>query len=378
MQDVPVLDELIAARVEALSLAQKVELVTGASFWTTAAGPDIGLRSMTLSDGPAGVRGPIWSEKEPSAALPSAASMASTFDPALVVRAGRLVADEARRKGVDVILGPTVNLVRSPFGGRNFEAFSEDPVLTAEIAGALVDGIQERGIAATAKHFVCNDSETERLTLNVVVDNQTLRSCYALPFEELVVDHDVAVVLSSYNSINGHSGTESPLLTELLRGEWGFDSLVVSDWGAVRSVEKSGAGGTDVAMPGPTSPWSEGLLEAVEQGRVSEADLDRKVTSLLRLAARQGALDGIAPRVEPATFGAAAQRKPDSPLACRHHDCGGHRASGPALARGWRGQRNGSAAPDRHRGGRHTGCLCGGDGSGGRGRAAARAAHPAR
>lgn len=227
------IDELLGR----LTLEQKVELITGASFWTTAACPEIGLRSLTLSDGPAGVRGRFWSEQHPSAALPNAVCLAATFDPELVERAGRLIGSEARRNGVDVLLGPTVNLHRSPHGGRNFEAFSEDAVLTAQTGGALVDGIQSQGVAATAKHFIGNDSETERMTLDAVIDEATLRSTYALPFEELVVDHDVAAVMSSYNSINGTSGTESPLLESLLRAEWGFRSLVISDWGAVRSVE---------------------------------------------------------------------------------------------------------------------------------------------
>ena len=296
------LGELITGLVSRLSLEQKVALVTGDSFWTTPACPEIGLRALTMSDGPAGVRGRFWSEQHPSASLPSAACLAATFDPSLIERAGRLVGGEARRNGVDLLLGPTVNLVRSAFGGRNFEAFSEDALLTAEIAGALVDGVQAEGVAATAKHFIGNDCETDRMTADSVIDESTLRGVYALPFEELVVEHDVAAVMSSYNRINGVWGTESPLLTKLLRGEWGFDGLVVSDWGAVRSLEASAAGGTDVAMPGPVSPWSEGLVAAVRDGRVAEADVDRKVASLLRLAARVGALDGVAPRVDPSTL----------------------------------------------------------------------------
>ncbi|HOF36960.1 MAG TPA: glycoside hydrolase family 3 C-terminal domain-containing protein [Dermatophilaceae bacterium] len=289
------IDELLGR----LTLEQKVELITGASFWTTAACPEIGLRSLTLSDGPAGVRGRFWSEQHPSAALPNAVCLAATFDPELVERAGRLIGSEARRNGVDVLLGPTVNLHRSPHGGRNFEAFSEDAVLTAQTGGALVDGIQSQGVAATAKHFIGNDSETERMTLDAVIDEATLRSTYALPFEELVVDHDVAAVMSSYNSINGTSGTESPLLESLLRAEWGFASLVISDWGAVRSVEAAAVARTDLAMPGPESPWSEGLVAAVRDGRVDEADVDVKVASLLGLAARLGALSGIPPRQDP-------------------------------------------------------------------------------
>lgn len=300
----------IARRVDALSLEEKVELVSGASFWTTAANPRIGLRALVLSDGPSGVRGAVMSESDPSAALPNSVAVAATFDPELAERVGQLLGDEARRKGVDLLLAPTVNLQRSSYGGRNFEAFGEDPVLTAEIGGAVVSGIQSRGVGATVKHFLANDSETERLSLDAVVDDQVLRENYALPFEEIVRDHGVLAVMSSYNRINGVTGTETPLLADTLRAEWGFDGLVMSDWFAVRTVESAAHAGTDLAMPGPDTVWSAGLADAVRAGRVAVPDLDRKLTAILGVAAELGALDGFAPAIDTAALPTPA--RPDA------------------------------------------------------------------
>ncbi|WGD36771.1 glycoside hydrolase family 3 C-terminal domain-containing protein [Lysinibacter sp. HNR] len=285
-----------------LTLEEKVSLVSGATFWSTTEIERVGLRSLMLSDGPAGVRGPTWSEKHPSASLPNPTALAATFNPELAKRAGQLIGSEARRKNVDIVLGPTVNLHRSPLAGRNFEAFSEDPVLTAETAVALVQGIQSQGVAATAKHFIGNDAETDRFTANSVIDEHTLRTVYALPFEEMVTEAGVWAVMSSYNSINGTTGTESPLLRDMLRGEWGFDGLIISDWDAVRSVEGSGKTETTLAMPGPKTAWNKGLLQAVKDNRVPEADLDKKVIHLLRTAARVGALRGFTPAVDPNTL----------------------------------------------------------------------------
>ena len=165
------MEELLAS----LSLEQKVRLLTGADFWALPAEPAIGLRSIVTSDGPAGVRGRLWDERHPSANVPSPTALAATWDVQRVERLGRLLAFEARRKGVDVLLAPTVNLHRSPLGGRVFECFSEDPYLTAAIGAAYVRGLQSEGLAATVKHFVANDSETERFTLDARVGERALR-----------------------------------------------------------------------------------------------------------------------------------------------------------------------------------------------------------
>lgn len=281
-----------------LTLERKVRLLTGEGLWSTHPEPVAGLRRMVLSDGPAGVRGEAWDERDTSANLPSPTAIAATWDEDLVHRLGALLASEARRKGVDVVLGPTVNLHRSPLGGRHFECFSEDPLLTGRIGAAYVRGLQENGVAASPKHFVGNDSETERMTVDVQVDERTLRELYLAPFEQIVADAGPWLVMAAYNSVNGPTMTENPLIDIVLKGEWGFDGAVVSDWTAVRSTEAAGAAGNDLAMPGPAGPWGDALVAAVRRGRVPETAIDEKVRRLLRLASRVGALDGFAPAAD--------------------------------------------------------------------------------
>ena len=230
-------------------------LLTGADFWSTHADPGRGLRRIVTSDGPAGVRGERWDEREPSANVPSPTALAATWDPALVERLAQLLAGECRRKGIDVLLAPTVNLHRTPYGGRHFECLSEDPLLTGVIGAAYVRGLQRHGVAATVKHFVANDSETERFTLDARIDERTLRGLYLAPFEHIVREARPWAVMAAYNGVNGHTMTESPLIEVVLRGEWGFDGVVMSDWFATRSVEASARAGLDLAMPGPNSPW---------------------------------------------------------------------------------------------------------------------------
>ncbi|MFC8432353.1 beta-glucosidase [Streptomyces sp. NPDC057253] len=278
-------------RLGALSLEQKVRLLTGADFWSLHPEPAAGLRRLVVSDGPAGVRGEVWDERDTSANVPSPSSLAATWDEDRVKAVGGLLAAEARRKGVDVLLAPTVNLHRSPYGGRHFECFSEDPLLTARIGVAYVRGLQEAGVGATAKHFVANDSETERMTLDAQVDERTLRELYLAPFEALVREAGVWAVMAAYNKVNGTTMTESPLLRDVLKEEWGFDGVVMSDWFATRSTEQAGAGGLDLVMPGPLGPWGDALVTAVREGKVAEAAVDDKVLRILRLAARTGALD---------------------------------------------------------------------------------------
>jgi beta-glucosidase len=287
----PSIDELLGR----LDLAAKVRLLTGADFWSTYPEPAVGLRAMVVSDGPAGVRGQAWDERDTSASLPSPTALAASWDEGLVYRLGGALAAEARRKGVDVVLGPTVNLHRSPLGGRHFECFSEDPLLTARIGTAIVRGLQDAGVGATPKHFVANDSETDRFTVDVRIDERTLRELYLAPFEQIQAAARPWLVMAAYNGVNGATMTESPLLDGVLKGEWGFDGVVVSDWTAVRSTEAAGAAGTDLAMPGPSGPWGDALVAAVRDGRVPEAAIDEKVRRLLRLAARVGALDGVEP-----------------------------------------------------------------------------------
>jgi beta-glucosidase len=277
-----------------LSLEDKVSLLTGADYWHLRAHPGIGLRRIRTSDGPAGVRGPRWDERDTALNVPAPVALAATWDPRRADLVGSLLAAECRRKGVDVLLAPAVNLQRSPFGGRNFEFFSEDPLLTAAMGGALVRELQRRGVAATLKHFVANDSEEQRFTVDARVAQRVLRELYLAPFESIVRAARPWAVMAAYNSVNGHTMTESPMLNDILKGEWGFDGVVMSDWRAARSVAAAAAG-LDLVMPGPSGPWGGALAEAVRQGRLSEAVVDDKVLRLLRLAARVGALSPSAP-----------------------------------------------------------------------------------
>jgi beta-glucosidase len=250
---------------------------------------------MVLADGPAGVRGQVWDERHPSANLPCPTALAASWDEALVERVAALLAAEARRLEVDVVLGPTVNLHRSPLGGRHFECFSEDPLLSGRIGAAFVRALQAHGVAATPKHYVANDAEADRLSVDVRVDERSLREVYLAPFEQMAVEAGAWLVMAAYNSVNGATMTENPLLAEPLKGAWGFDGVVVSDWAAVRSTEAAANAGTDLAMPGPHSPWGAALVTAVRAGQVPEAAVDDKLRRILRLAARVGALAGAAP-----------------------------------------------------------------------------------
>ncbi|MEO3764020.1 glycoside hydrolase family 3 C-terminal domain-containing protein [Streptomyces sp. B8F3] len=280
-----------------LTLEQKVRLLTGADNWALHAEPAVGLRRIVLSDGPSGVRGESWDGRFTALNLPSATALAASWDLRLAYRYGAIIAHEARRMGVDVVLGPTINLHRSPLGGRHFEAYSEDPLLTSRLAAAFVRGVQGGGVGATPKHYVANDAETDRLTVDNRIGERALRELYLAAFEDTVVDERPWMVMSAYNSVNGTTMTEHPLLAEPLCGEWGFDGVVVSDWWAVRSTAPAALARQDLVMPGPDGPWGDKLTAAVREGRVPEETVDEKVLRILRLAARVGALEGFVPAV---------------------------------------------------------------------------------
>ncbi|MCJ0875859.1 glycoside hydrolase family 3 C-terminal domain-containing protein [Streptomyces sp. AP-93] len=275
--------------LDKLDPEQRVRLLTGSDTWRTRPEPDVGLREIVFSDGPAGVRGPGWDERFTSALLPSPTALGALWDEDRVRRLGELLGDEARRKGVHVVLAPTLNLHRSPLAGRHFECFAEDPLLAGRSGAALIRGVQSRGVAATAKHYVANDSETERLTVDVQLDERVLRELYLAPFEA-AVQAGVWLVMSAYNKVNGVTMSESSLLAEPLKGEWGFDGVVVSDWGGVRSTVASAVAAQDLAMPGPRGPWGAELREALASGRVPAEAVEDKARRLLRLASRVGTL----------------------------------------------------------------------------------------
>lgn len=281
-----------------LDLDAKARLLAGQDMWSLPALPEIGLASLVMSDGPIGVRGVRWTADDPSVALPSPTALAATWDPALARRAGRLLAQEARRKGVHVLLAPTVNLHRSPLGGRHFECYSEDPLLTGGIGTGYVSGVQDGGVGTTVKHFVANDAETDRFTVDNVVTPRPLRELYLAPFEAIVKNAHPWGIMAAYNQVNGATMTEHRYLqNEVLRGEWGFDGYIVSDWLAARSTVADITGGLDVAMPGPRTVYGGALAAAVRAGEVEESVVDGAVRNVLRLAARVGALDGVDPVV---------------------------------------------------------------------------------
>jgi len=281
-----------------LDLGAKVAIVSGQDTWSLPPEPGIGLASIVMSDGPVGVRGTHWGAEDPAICLPSPTALAATWDPGLARQAGSLLGQEARRKGVHVLLAPTVNLHRSPLGGRHFEAYSEDPLLTGLIGAGYVTGVQGQGVATTVKHFVANDFETERFTASAQVSERALRELYLAPFEHIVRHGGAWGVMSAYNRVNGVTMTANAALQRgVLKDEWGFDGAVVSDWFAARDTVATACGGLDIAMPALGSPWGDRLAASVRDGSVPVAVLDEMVRRVLRLAARVGALDGAPPSV---------------------------------------------------------------------------------
>jgi beta-glucosidase len=274
------------AVLAALSLEQKVSFLAGADAWHTVELP--GVPPLRCSDGPAGVRGTSWNGPR-SSSFPCGTALGATFDPDLVEEIGQALGREARSKGAHVLLAPTVNLHRTPIGGRNFECMSEDPTLTARIAVGYVKGVQSQRVAACIKHFVANDTEFERMTISSEVDERTLRELYLLPFEAAVrpVEQggaDVRSMMSSYNKINGTYASENgPLLRDVLRDDWGFDGVVFSDWYGTHSAAESLEASLDLEMPGPARLRGDRLLAAVRDGEVSETRVDESVLRMLQL-----------------------------------------------------------------------------------------------
>ena len=285
----------------ALSLEEKVRLLTGADNWHTRPAPAIGLRAMVVSDGPAGVRGTTMDERNPASSLPSPSALGATWDPALAQALAAALGTEARTKGVDILLAPTINLMRTPLGGRGFESFGEDPLLIARMAVAYVRGLHQAGAAAAVKHYVGNDSETGRWTYDARIPEHVLRELYLAPFEACVREADVDLVMTGYNKVNGITMTEhGHLLGRVLKDEWGFAGVALSDWHAARSTVATAAAGLDLAMPGPDGPWGDKLIAAVRAGEITEEEVNDKVLRVLRLAGRVEAFGPAPDRGGPA------------------------------------------------------------------------------
>jgi len=289
------MSESIETRLAALTTEEKADLVAGEAIWTTKSFPGAGIPAIGVTDGPNGARGGgLLGTGTATACIPAGAVLGATWDPELVERLGGLLGDEARAKGCRVLLAPTINLHRNPLGGRNFECYSEDPILSGLTAAAFIRGVQSRGVATTPKHFVANDSEFERNTIDSQVDERTLRELYLVPFEYAVIEGGTWGLMSAYNRLNGVFCSENEwLLTQVLRDEWGFDGFVVSDWFAARSTAGSARAGLSLEMPGPGQWYNRGPIgEALVAGEMDEGHLDRIAGDVLRLLERTGAFDG--------------------------------------------------------------------------------------
>ncbi|MDR0436129.1 MAG: glycoside hydrolase family 3 C-terminal domain-containing protein, partial [Propionibacteriaceae bacterium] len=277
-----------------LSIEEKAGLTSGANFWELKAVERLGVPRIILTDGPHGLRlqagdaGDLTQSKNrPATCFPTATTLGSTWDPELVRRVGMALGRETRAAGVSVILGPGLNIKRHPLCGRNFEYIAEDPVISGHIGAALVQGIQSEGVGASPKHFACNSQETDRMRISAEVDERTLREIYFPAFEYVVRQAQPWTVMSAYNRVNGVFASENRwLLVEVLRDEWGFDGLVVSDWGAVGERPVSLAAGIDLEMPGTRGVSDAYLVREIAAGRAAEAALNQATARVLRLISR--------------------------------------------------------------------------------------------
>lgn len=280
--------------VASLDLPTKVKLLSGRGFWTLESLPDHALEGIVVTDGPHGLRCQITSGDHlglaaslPATCFPPAVTLGSSWDTKVLEEVGCAIASEALSLGVSVVLGPGINLKRHPAGGRCFEYLSEDPLLTGTLAAAMVRGIQSLGIGTSLKHFAVNNQESHRLVVDAVVDKRTLRELYLRAFEIVVTEARPWTVMCSYNKVNGTYASEHPeLLTTILRDEWGFEGLVMSDWGAVNDRAAGVTAGLDLEMPGSRGANDPGVLNAVANGHLSEGAVDRCAKRVIELLER--------------------------------------------------------------------------------------------
>jgi len=284
----------IAALVASMTVEEKAAFTAGADFWTLVANERVGIPPIRVTDGPNGARGSalFGLGGETAVCAPCGSALGATWDPELVERVGVMLGEEALTKACRVLLAPTVNLHRSPLGGRNFECYSEDPLLSGKTAAAFVRGVQSQGVVTTVKHFAGNDAEFERQSINSVIDARTLRELTLVPFELAVREGGALGIMTAYNRLNGpHCSEHHQLITEILRGEWGYEGFVLTDWLSAGSTVGSSAAGLDLEMPGPGAFYGKLMGDAVAAGDVPEAELDEHVTHLLQVFDRVGALD---------------------------------------------------------------------------------------
>ncbi len=287
-------------RTSELTVDQQARLTSGKDFWTTKS--EGGARSVMMTDGPHGLRKQEGSSDNlgiagsvPATCFPPAVGLAQSWNPEIAARVGAAIAAEAKAAQVSVVLGPGINLKRSPLGGRNFEYFSEDPHLTAQLATAWVQSLQKQGVGASLKHFAANNQETDRMRVSADIDQRTLHEMYLRAFRHVVKQAQPWTVMCSYNRINGvHAFASRELLTEILREDWGFDGLVVSDWGAVADRVAAIAAGTDLTMPFPGEADDQALADAVRNGDLDPAALQTSADRVLALGQRAGEPDPTA------------------------------------------------------------------------------------
>ncbi len=284
----------IEVLIEQMTLSEKVAMLSGKNAWYTFPIERLGIPSLVMTDGPHGVRtgGEGWDRiVSTGTAYPTGISMASSWNRELVERVGIGLAEETRHLGCHILLGPCINIVRSPLGGRNFETYSEDPYLAGQIGVAYVRGLQSQQIGASVKHYAANNQEYERHRGNSVVDERTLREIYLPAFEVIVKETHPWTVMCSYNRINGNYASDhEELLRRILKEEWGFEGVVVSDWGAVHDIHEPISGGLDLEMPGPARYFGSGLEAAVNNWQVDECQVDEAVRRMLRMLFRAGVM----------------------------------------------------------------------------------------
>jgi beta-glucosidase len=284
----------VKALIDALTLEEKATLIAGEDLFSTAAIERLGIPKVHVTDGPSGARGSglPGAGGPPSTCIPCGSAVGATWNPDLARRLGALVGREALDRGCRGLLAPTVNLHRSPLAGRNFECYSEDPLLSGRLAAGYVRGVQSEGVFATVKHFVGNEAEFERGSISSVIDERALRELYLLPFEIAIREGGAFAIMTAYNRLNGRWLTQQPsFLLDLLREEWGFEGLVMTDWFGVAETTTSLGAGLDLEMPGPGRALGHAVLAAIADGTVSEMDLDAAVYRLLNGLDRLGVLD---------------------------------------------------------------------------------------
>lgn len=293
--------------ISQMTLEEKASLCSGLDFWHTKPIERLGIPSIRMSDGPHGLRKEetMFSKTVPATCFPTAVTIAASWDKLLAEKMGKAIGEECQAENVQILLGPGINMKRSPLCGRNFEYYSEDPILAGELAAHFIKGVQSQGVGTSLKHFAANNQEHRRLTVDAIIDERTLREIYLTAFEKAVKEAKPWTVMCSYNKVNGTYASENEfLLTKVLREEWGFEGFVVSDWGAVNDRVKGLAAGLDLQMPYDGGNGDKKIIEAVKSGKLPEEVLDRAVERILKIVFK-----AIENKKENATYDKEAHHK---------------------------------------------------------------------